>query len=514
MVAFRCACGADVRLPAGGQGTCDSCGRAALLSGFDATQSFALCADIASTPPVNLDSGPDRSGERIGHFRLLSQLGVGGMGAVYRALDESLQRYVAVKVMRASPGGSGSDAKQVTRLLDEAISQARLNHPNVVTVYYVGREGEEPFFAMELLPGPTIAEQIASRPLEFGEVIDYAIQVVAALRQASSLGLVHGDIKPSNLILSDKKTVKLGDFGLARTDQTKPSEGISGTIRYMAPELVAGDPPSDQSDQFSLGVTLFEMTFGRMPHLVAGTTARELLQNQGAAEVQFPERWPDSVPEQWRGVMQRLLARDPADRYADYDSLQSELRRFVVVGVTNAGLLNRALAFAVDMTFWGFWLSLFMIPLAIGAAQSFPAAELPDGSLTMDDFARAGLSYVSLLSVFAPVVPLLACWLESRGGTTLGRYLFQIRVVDRHGLPISSRKAMLRSVMRYVCLWGASLFLVAMALGWSLFAFPFSVLDEVFLLANALPVLGPRRLALHDRLLKTHAVLDTTGLQR
>ncbi len=286
---FRCACGCDVQL-VGLRGTCHECGRAVSLAALDASQtmSFLSTGEKTSDFGVSLQNGHDRSGEKLGHFRLVSLLGQGGMGVVYRALDESLQRFVAVKVMRCT-AADGSSAARVTRLLDEAVAQARLNHPHVVTIYYVGRDSTDPFFAMELLPGPTLDKQLLDGPLPYSQVIRYARQVCSALAQATRLNLVHGDIKPSNLIIASDDTIKLGDFGLAYTDQ-KASSGISGTLSYMAPELADGHAPSAQSDMYALGITLFELTFGRRPYALSGQSLTDQLRSHRSAEVEFPEK--------------------------------------------------------------------------------------------------------------------------------------------------------------------------------------------------------------------------------
>lgn len=411
------------------------------------------------------------------------------MGAVYRALDESLQRFVAVKVIRTDDSGS-TKGRQVSRLLDEAVAQARLNHPNVVTIYYVGREGEEPFLAMELLPGPTLAQKIAEQPLPYEDVIHYALQVCSALKQASQLGLVHGDLKPSNLILADEKTVKLGDFGLAKTERSEPVEGISGTLNYMAPELSLGQPASQQSDMYSLGVTLFELTFGRRPYAVFGTTLREQLDSKRSVEIEFPERWPNSVPERFRGVLERLLERDPADRYKSYEQLEKALVAHAPVGVTNASLLARAFAFGVDYLV----MALFVVP--------FGALAFLVRQGVIDEVFRS-----SCMLVLA--VPLLASLAEYRGMRTLGRYLFQLRIVDPHGLLLTRQKRWLRSLLRNLPMWVWSLDVVAYAFGLDMAMLLIAPLDELLILADMLPVLGRRRQSLHDRVVGSHIVLDT-----
>ncbi len=305
---FRCACGCEVQL-IGDSGTCHECGRAISLAALDPSQtmSFVSNGTNSSVSGMTLHQGLDRSGERLGHFRLVSMLGQGGMGAVYRALDESLQRYVAVKVMRCTTA-EGSSAERVTRLLDEAVAQARLNHPNVVTIFYVGRDSTDPFFAMELLPGPTLDKLLVDGPLPYSDVINYARQITSALELSTKLNLVHGDIKPSNLIIAGRGSVKLGDFGLAHTDQ-KVSVGISGTLSYMAPELAEGATPTAQSDMYALGITLFELSFGRRPYSVSGHTINDQLASHRSAEVEFPEKWPTEIPERWRKVLERFVMR-------------------------------------------------------------------------------------------------------------------------------------------------------------------------------------------------------------
>jgi eukaryotic-like serine/threonine-protein kinase len=500
LVAYRCSCGGEVHLPKGGSGKCAQCGRRVTLVGLDATQTISFCGDIGSGTSFHLMDGPDRSGEELGHFRLLSKLGYGGMGAVYRALDESLQRFVAVKVIRSQSDEGLAPDKQVTRLLDEAVAQARLNHPNVVTIFYVGRDRQDPFLAMELLPGPTLAALISDGPLPYKDVILYAQQIVSALRQASLLGIVHGDIKPSNLILAGEQIVKLGDFGLAQTESTAPIQGISGTLNYMAPELSMDGEPSDQSDMYSLGVTLFELTFGRRPYSLFGTTLREQISSQQGAEIEFPEKWPRAVPERWKAVLERLLARTPEQRYANYEAFEHELQSLAPVGVTSAGILIRGLAWSVDMAVQ----ALFLLPFTIAAALPFISEQI-DLPPTLGPFVRYG----KWLGLLAFVVPCIFIWMEWRGWRTLGRYLFQLRVADEHGLWLSRRKRVLRSMIRNlpICVSAASSTLVTMGL--PEFAIILSPVDEIVLLINLVPVLGPSRLALQDRLLGSHVVLDT-----
>ena len=497
---FRCACGSDVLL-LGQRGTCHECGRAISLAALDPSQtmSFVSNGTNSSANELALYQGVDRSGERLGHFRLVSMLGQGGMGAVYRALDESLQRFVAVKVMRCT-SSDGSSAQRVTRLLDEAVAQARLNHPNVVTIYYVGRDSKDPFFAMELLPGPTLDKLLADGPLPYSDAINYGLQVTSALEQATRLNLVHGDIKPSNLIIAGPGSVKLGDFGLAHTDQ-KVSVGISGTLSYMAPELAEGATPTAQSDMYALGITFFELTFGRRPYSLSGQTLNDQLASHRSAEVEFPEKWPAEIPERWRKVLERLLAKNPEDRYQDYRHLQADLRSIAPVGVTKAGRLNRALAVMVDYTIQTVMMGAIAVPAMI-------ASSARDVDATLKFLFDHGMAWISLVAVLVPVGMTILEW---QGWRTPGRYLFQLRVVDEHGLRLTKRKRLLRSLVRNAPVWAFALTLITLTLQMRLLNNFLGWADEIIFVVNAIPIIGPMRRTLHDRLFGSHVVLDTTG---
>lgn len=500
---FRCACGCDVCLE-GTSAKCHECGRAIELTALDPSQtmSFLSMGESENENRLECHSGADRSGEKLGHFRLVSLLGQGGMGAVYRALDESLQRYVAVKVMRCV-SSDGSSAARVARLLDEAVAQARLNHPHVVTIYYVGHDSADPFFAMELLPGPTLDKLLLDGPLPYSKVIKFARQITSALAQATRLGLVHADIKPSNLIMSGGDSVKLGDFGLAYTEQ-KASVGISGTLSYMAPELADGATPSPQSDMYALGITLFELTFGRRPYSLSGQTLTDQLRSHRSAEVEFPEKRPADIPERWCQVLARLLAKEPENRYSSYESLDAYLQAIEPVGVTKAGRLNRAMALIVDFSFQVVLMATIVLPSLI-ASQIFLSRN--DPSQTLPAMAQSGIGLLSLLAV---LVPAGMAWVEWHGWKTPGRYLFQLRVVDIHGLRLTKRKRLFRNLVRNAPMWIIAFSIVAVTLDVGSVMNFLGPVDEILLIINALPVFGPARRTLHDRFFGSHVVLDTT----
>jgi len=229
-------------------------------------------------------------GKTISHYRIVSELGRGGMGVVYKAEDSRLGRAVALKFLRddfglghGSPAGSPQQAQALDRFRREARAASALNHPNICTVYDVGRYGGSPFIVMEYLEGRTLRQYIEGGPIEIPAVVDLGIQIADALAAAHSKGIVHRDIKPTNILVTTKGQAKILDFGLAKPDRatdgngfTRPPDAIAsqtltspgmavGTVAYMSPEQARGEDVDARSDLFSFGAVLYEMTAGQHP---------------------------------------------------------------------------------------------------------------------------------------------------------------------------------------------------------------------------------------------------------
>jgi uncharacterized RDD family membrane protein YckC len=446
---------------------------------------------------VESDAADDPSGQRYGHYRVVRKLGRGGMGAVYEAVDESLQRYVALKVLHATHR-SGADTTQVQRLLQEAIAQARVNHPNIVHIYYVGREDTTPFFAMELVPGPTLALRQRDGPLPFSDVIRIGQQVVDALRHAADFDIVHGDVKPSNILTVDATTVKLSDFGLARRLSQIENDPVfvAGTPNYLSPEAADGKPLDIRSDIYSLGITLFELTFGRLPYSLSGSDILDYARIHRTAPITFPERWPESVPEGWRGVLERLLAKSPDDRYQSYDEILEVLRRFRPTALPRAGRVQRGLAWMVDLALTIAPLGIFFVLADVAGHALRPAGRSPLVQLSF--------------TVVGVLVLLLAAFMQSRWKTTPGKRLFQLRIVDRHGMTPGRSVLAVRSVFQFLPIWAWCAFALYSALGRDFLAgnLVFLTIGWCALdIGSALFRRGGR--SLHDRLTRTQVVLDT-----
>lgn len=438
-------------------------------------------------------------GDRFGHYRLTRRLGAGGMGLVYEAYDESLKRPVALKLLRLTPRGLDEDSPQAAGLLEEAILQAKINHPHVAHIYFVGRQQGQPFLAMELARGGTLTEKLVDGPLPFPEVARVALQLAAALAETSRQGLIHGDIKPHNVLLGDDGQVKLSDFGLSRPvqrERERAEEGkLTGTADYIAPELLDGEVPNAASDMYALGVTLFQMTFGRLPYTATGDTLLPRLEAHRSAAVEFPEPWPESVPDNWRRLLARMLAKDPAERPDSFSSLLEELEPFRPSSLAPAGIFPRVLAWLVDVSLvWGVE-AIVWGPLATPEVQSWLGN-------------RPLLAWIAAWTT--AIAPLLAALVTSWWGTTPGKRLFQLRVVDRHGQPPSGWVMGVRTFFPLLVLWMFSLTRVLYTMNALWLAGIIDLAAIIWLLFDSgSALLNDQRRTLHDVIMRTRVVLDT-----
>ena len=278
------------------------------------------------------------AGRHLGGYEILSLLGAGGMGEVYRARDVKLGREVALKVL-ARP--AGSDPAYLQRFEEEARLASALNHPNIVTIYGVGEAGDIAYIAMELVRGRTLREVLAERPLRVGEVLDLAAPLADALAAAHASDIMHRDLKPENVMVTSEGLVKVLDFGLAKhpvrldslahaqddvaTRAALTHDGtILGTVGYMSPEQAAGRPASLASDQFSFGVILYEMFCGRRPF--ERDTAVETLSAIIREQPPAIQTLNPGVTFPIQQIVERCLAKQPGDRYARTRHLANELR--------------------------------------------------------------------------------------------------------------------------------------------------------------------------------------------
>ncbi len=264
-------------------------------------------------------------GKTISHYKILEELGRGGMGVVYLAEDTKLDRKVALKFL--APGALGG-AEEKARFAHEAKAAAALTHPNICTIYEIDEYEGQSFIAMEYVDGGSLRERIAGGPLRLDEAIDIVRQVAAGLEKAHEKGIVHRDIKSANIMITGEGQVKIMDFGLAKsrgvTQLTKEGTTL-GTIQYMSPEQARGAPVDHRSDIWSLGVVLFEMVTGRFPF--GGDYDQAVIYSILNDEPEPLTAIRTGVPVELERIVNRCLEKDPAERYQTARDLSADLHR-------------------------------------------------------------------------------------------------------------------------------------------------------------------------------------------
>jgi hypothetical protein len=274
------------------------------------------------------------AGSRLGPYEIIAPLGAGGMGEVYRARDDRLGREVAIKVL---PEGFAADRDRLARFEREARSASALNHPNIVTIYEIGRSDSVSFISMELVQGKTLRELIAEGALPTKTVLAIGAQIADALARAHEAGIIHRDLKPENLMVTREGLVKVLDFGLAKLalpDSDKvsalPTLGtathpgvVLGTAGYMSPEQASARPVDFRSDHFAVGSILYEMATGK--RAFARGTAAETLAAVIREEPEPVVSLAPGLPPPVRWVIERCLAKDPQERYAATRDLAHDL---------------------------------------------------------------------------------------------------------------------------------------------------------------------------------------------
>ena len=217
-------------------------------------------------------------GQNIGKYRVLDRIGRGGMGTVYRAIDETLHREVAIKVLNTEL----NDPSVARRFRAEAVTVARLNHPGIATVYELFQHEGQWLMVMEFVRGETLEALVTRKgPLPHPEAVDLCMQALAALAHAHSLGVVHRDLKPANIMFTESGTVKVMDFGIARvvgTEHLTSAGFMMGTPAYMAPEQVLGEDIDARADLYAMGVVLYHLLTGQLPF--KGHTPFEMAQSR------------------------------------------------------------------------------------------------------------------------------------------------------------------------------------------------------------------------------------------
>jgi serine/threonine protein kinase/tetratricopeptide (TPR) repeat protein len=268
-------------------------------------------------------------GRTLGHYRIIEKIGAGGMGVVYRARDERLERDVALKIL---PAGALADEETRKRFRREAMALSKLNHPNIATIHDFDTEKDVDFLAMEFIAGITLREKSIPGALPEAEVVQLGKQAAGALEAAHEQGIIHRDLKPGNIMVTPKGLLKVLDFGLAKLfrpsgsmDKTLTltgSEGLTGTLPYMAPEQLDGRAVDERTDIYALGAILYELASGQRPapQETAPKVIHAILHEQ-------PEPLGAPISEGLERIIFKCLEKEPANRYASARELMADLNQ-------------------------------------------------------------------------------------------------------------------------------------------------------------------------------------------
>ncbi len=302
---------------------CWACGTSVGVSGMSPLD-FAVCPNCGERVLVPTD---------LDQFRLTRFLGQGAMGRVYLAVDQTLNREVAVKVLRRA---YFSSPKMWSQLEKEAKAAGRVMHPRVVQVYRLGKAENRPYIVMELVNHPTLETLMKSSAITLDAIRRIAVDVMEGLRAAEATGLVHGDVKPANILVDERNHAKITDFGLARFIHREQSVERWGTPYYMAPEKARQEQEDFRSDLYSLGATIFHVMADRAPF--EGETGDEVIELALRDPTPYLSDFRKDLPKVFSKIVYKMMEKDPDDRFSSYDEAIEAVRGGRPIPETRRGI--------------------------------------------------------------------------------------------------------------------------------------------------------------------------------
>ena len=424
-------------------------------------------------------------GSMLAHYRIEEPIGEGAMGTVYRAHDTGLDRTVAVKVLRPSVSGT---TVRVDRFFQEARSAARVSHPNLTHVYYVGGDGSYRFFAMEFVRGQSLDEYVeGSGPPDLETAVDWLVQAAAGLAAAHDAGIVHRDVKPSNVLVKPDGVVKVTDFGLSKSldgsINLSQEDSVVGTPTYMSPEQCRSRKVDARTDVYCLGLTAWALLTGRVPY--PGPSIGDVLHDQINTPLPslLAER-PD-LPKSLDRALRRMCEKKPEDRPASMHDVIHMLEACRPRAVHPAPIVGRAVGVLLDILLAAILLGGIAFAIRRSGGTEF----------------QGGLEGV----VFSLLVLAFTVLAEVRHGLTLGQWFLNLRVRAADGSEASQRALWMRGLLRFpgAFLWACGLPLLVPELG-----FAADLLTIGAVLAGLVCFYAAKGRTLSDLLTKTRVTYD------